>query len=139
MGWSWVWTLAPVDNGKTRLVVRLRIQPTGPDNPVLGTVIGASAFVMEKGMLVGLQQRAEGSPAPGPNEPLEIALWLLALLAGLVSTVLFIIQRQWLPPLAVGLLAVVVLLVFTYVQPAVWLRAVTDLALVVGAVVARRK
>lgn len=87
---------------------------------------------------------AAGSPAagrrqPGSNELLEIALWLLALLAGLVSTVLFIIQRQWLPPLSAGLMAVVALLVFTYVQPAVRLRAAVDLALVGGVVLSKRK
>jgi hypothetical protein len=137
LGWSWVWALTPLKNNQTRLVVRLRIQPPAEmgENPILSTTIAASAFVMEKGMLQGLKERAEGSTAPGPNEPLEIGVWLVGLLAGLAASVLFIIQRSWQLPL----LAVVSLLVFTYVQPAIWLRALIDLALAAGVVLSRRK
>ncbi len=140
LGWSWLWTLSPAEGGQTRLVVRFRIQPPpGPDNPVLKTALSASAFIMENASVRGIKERAEGSAAPGPNEPLEIGVWLVALLAGLVAMVFYMIQRNALPPLLVGLAAVVALLAFTFVQPAVWLRIAADLALVAGVVWSRRK
>ncbi len=140
LGWSWLWTLSPAAGGsQTRLVVRFRIQPApGPDNPVLETAMSASAFIMERASVRGIQERAEGSAAPGPNEPLEIGAWLAALLAGLVAMVFYMIQRQWLPPLLVGLAAVVALLVFTFVQPSVWLRLAADVVLVAGVAWSRR-
>ena len=138
LGWSWLWTLEPLNGNQTRLVVRFRIQPPpGPDNPVLTTALSASAFIMENASVRGIKERAEGRAAPGPNEPLEIGLWLVALLAGLAAMVFYMIQRNALPPLLVGLAAVVALLVFTFVQPAVWLRIAADLVLIAGVVWAR--
>jgi hypothetical protein len=140
MGWSWLWTISPLEGGKTRLVVRFRIQPSpGTGSPLLTYGLSAAAFVMEHASVIGLKERAEGSPAPGPNEPWEIGAWLAALLAGIVAMVFYMSQRRWLPPLLVGLAALVALLVFTFVQPAIWLRAAADLALVAGLVWSRIK
>ncbi len=139
LGWSWLWTISPLEGGKTRLVVRFRIQPPpGTGSPLLTYGLSAAAFVMEHASVTGLKERAEGSPAPGPNEPLEIAAWLLALGTGLAAMVFFLIQRRWLLPLVVGLAAIAILMVFTYVQPALWLRAAADLALLTALVWSRR-
>ena len=89
-----------------------------------GSLIDVSGFVMEKGMLQGMQDRAEGRYPPAYAEVLGIALWLLALAAGLVGAGTFVTRRDWRLPLAVGLLAVFVLFCLTFIQPVLWVRVV---------------
>ena len=89
-----------------------------------GSLIDISGFVMEKGMLQGIQDRAEGRYPPAYAENLGIALWLLALAAGLVGAGTFVTRRDWRLPLAVGLLAVFVLFCLTFIQPVLWVRVV---------------
>lgn len=133
LGWTWLWYITPAADGQTRLNVHMRIQPPpGPENPVLNTFIGLGAFIMERNMMTGLKVRAEGGGEPGLIEPLEIALWFAALLVGLVAGGSFIFAARWWKPLAVGLCAIAALFVLTFVQPAIWLRVLIDLALLGG-------
>ena len=134
MGWTWLWLISPTGGGKTRLVVRTRIQPpAGPaSNPVVGLVMDAGGFVMENRMMQGLKARAEGYVEPAYAMGLEIALWVLALLAGLGAAVAFLTRPRWQPPLIAGVAAVLVLLLLTFVQPALWVRAGLVLLLLVG-------
>lgn len=66
--------------------------------------------------------------------PVEIILWLVALACGLVSAVLLIILSSWILPLLTGLAAIVILFVLSYIQPALWVCILLDLALL-GSVV----
>lgn len=133
LGWTWLWYITPTADGQTRLNVHMRIQPPpGPENPVLNTFIGLGAFIMERNMMTGLKVRAEGGGEPGLIEPLEIGLWFVALLAGLVAGGRFVFAARWQRPLVVGLCAVAALFVLTFLQPAIWLRVLIDLALLAG-------
>jgi hypothetical protein len=128
--WVWGWHVEPLDANQTRLLVRMKIAaPQGMDNPILSTFIGLGGFVMENAMLQGIQARAEGSIPPSYSEPLEIILWFLALLAGVIAAVFFVMFQEWLMPLVTGLLAIGALLVFTFIQPPIWLRLFADLTL----------
>lgn len=132
MGWTWLWHITPTADGRTRLAVHMQLlPPPGMDNPVLMHVVGLGAFIMERNMMTGLKARAEGIGEPGWIEPLEIGLWFAALLAGLAAAVRWVARGSWLA-LAVGLAAVAALFVLTFLQPAVWLRALIDLALIGG-------
>jgi hypothetical protein len=140
MGWTWLWHITPTADGRTRLVVHLRTQPPAAEqpNPVMDAVVGAvvdlGGFVMEKNMIDGIKLRAEGGSEPNWAEIVEIVLWLAALGLGIAAAVRYIARRAWRLPLALGLAAIVLLLVFTYLQPALWLRAVADLLLLGGVV-----
>jgi len=128
--WLWGWFLEPLDQNRTRLVVRMKIQtPAGMDNSPAGTFVGLGGFVMERAMLQGIQTRAEGNIPPPYTETLEMALWILALAAAVTAGVFFIMFRQWVLPLTAGLLALLALFVFTFVQPPIWVRAFADIAL----------
>lgn len=61
---TWQWVLRPLADGTaTRLVVRQRL--TYPDGQnLLWHMVEPVAFVMERRMLLGLRERAEGSAAP---------------------------------------------------------------------------
>jgi hypothetical protein len=144
MGWTWLWYISPTADGRTRLVVHLRTQPPASEspNPVMDAVVSAvvdlGGFVMEKNMLDGIKIRAEGSGEPAWGETFEIAVWLFGLALGAASAVMYITRRAWQLPLAIGLLSIVILLSFTYLQPALWLRGAADLLLLGGVIYARK-
>jgi len=128
--WTWLWYLRPVDQDTTRLIVRHRfIFPEGAPEGAIKLVLNAG-YVMERGMMRGIRDRAEGRALPGPFEALEIALWLIALACGFISAVRYVRRPGRLHPLGIGLEAVVVLFVFTFVQPAIWVRLLLLLVLI---------
>lgn len=133
--WVWSWTLRPLPGERTRLLVRFAIQLPGEnEDPLMGIMMDLGGFVMENNMLQGIKTRAEGGREPGWIEPLEIGLWLAALLAGLAAGGLYLFRRAWRRPLLVAVLAVVVLFVLTIVQPPIAVRVLLDAALVAGVV-----
>ncbi|TLN28518.1 hypothetical protein FDZ74_00530 [bacterium] len=128
LGWTWLWQLEPVDASHTRLLVRHRIavpQSMG-DTPLLGHAVTLTGYVMEKGMFEGLRRRVDGEPLLSFQEGLEISLWLVMLGIGIAAAVLFVRRIDWYIPLVLGLAALACLFLFTYVQPAMWLRALLD-------------
>lgn len=135
LGWTWIWHLYPSGEDATRLVVRMQIQPAAElGNPAITYVMDVGGFVMERRMMEGIKIRAEGGREPAGIEAIEIGLWLLALLAGLGGAVLFLLRKAWHIPLLVGVLAVLSLLLFTFVQPPIWIRVLVDAVLLGGLV-----
>ncbi len=140
MGWTWLWHISPAPGGKTRLVVHLRTQPPAAEEPnpamdaVIGNAVDLGGFVMEKKMIDGIKLRAEGGSEPAWGQAAEVVLWLAALVLGIIAAVQYMRRARWQVPLAVGLAAIVFLLIFTYLQPALWLRAAADLLLLGGVI-----
>jgi len=124
LGWTWGWNLSPIDDQNTRMVIRMRIQGDMITNPLATFFVNVGGFVMERNMMQGIKLRAEGSSEPIWIEAVEIVIWLATMLAGLTVAVLFITRREWIAPLAVGIASVFLLILFTFVQPAVWLRII---------------
>lgn len=88
--------------------------------------------VMEQKTLDTLKLLAEGG-APSPlTTAAEIGVWLFALACGSVAGLLCLRRADWRRPLALGLAAVGVLVVLTFLYPPLWLRALLDLALAAG-------
>lgn len=142
LGWTWLWHISPTADGRTRLLIHMRIQvPPGMEPGATGSGGGEAlkvfmnlgGFIMERNMMTGLKARAEGGGEPGAIEPLEIILWLATLAVGIVAAVRFVTRPAWQLPLAVGLAAVAALFVLTFLQPAIWVRLVMLAALVLGA------
>ena len=141
LGWTWMWQITPQGDNQTRLQVRMRIQvPAGAaSGPVVKNILHVGGFVMERTMMTGIQARAEGRQPYPPSQAAEFVVWALALGIGLASAWRFIFRPAWQLPLAVGILAVLALFVFTFLQPAVWLRILVDLFLLAGLIWAFRK
>lgn len=134
--WTWLWYLQPVDRDTTRLIVRHRFlfpaeAPEGLISAVLNT-----GYVMERGMLLGIRDRAEGNIPPVWAQPLGIFLWLAVLACGIAAAVRFVRAPGRYHPLGIGLEAVIVLFIFTFIQPAIWLRIVLLLALAASLAIA---
>ncbi len=133
---GWVWALYPQDAQRTRLVVRLRgraeLQAPGILKSVGGFFINYGGFVMERKMMQGIKDRAEGRLEPPWRQGAEIALWLGAFGLGLAAAVAFVGRRSWWRGLATGSGAVVALLFLTFGQPPLWIRLVLLLLLSAG-------
>jgi hypothetical protein len=139
LGWTWLWQLQASGMDQTRLLVRMRIEPSpGEENPIMTWLLDAGGFVMERRMLWGLKARAEGRTEPAYLETVEIVVWVLALLEGLAAALLFLFRKEWGAPLALGVAAIVTLLAFTFLQPAIWVRVLVDVGLLAGLVVTVR-
>jgi len=133
VGITWLWSLHPAGGDDTRLIVRNRIKmPPEMDSPAILYAIDVGGFVMERRMITGIRDRAEGrSELPG-IEAIEIGLWALALLAGIIAASMFRRRKQWPVPLLIAALAVLSLLAFTFLQPPIWMRALADIILLGG-------
>jgi hypothetical protein len=133
MGWTWGWYLRPEGTDSTRLVLRMKIQTSGEAlNPIATWIMDAGGFIMEKAMLRGIADRAEGRPFPAPIEPMEICIWLGTLLVGLASAWQVIRRPNWIYPLLLGLTSIAAILVFTFIQPSNILRIVILIILVLA-------
>lgn len=125
---TWAFILDPVDRNTCRLLVRSRAG--GPAVRVQGPF----QFVMQRRTMVGIKQRAEGTPGSAADE-LEPVLWLVAagVLAG--GGIRGLVQREeWWRPFVVATTAGAVLPVLMFWQPPVALGAALDAALVRGLV-----
>ena len=122
MGWTWGWYLRPEGIDSTRLIIRMKIQVDGEQsNPVMFWILDAGGFVMEKAMLRGIADRAEGRPFPAPNEAAELIVWFGTLMVGVASAWQVIRKTKWFFPLMLGLTSLATLVVFTFIQPnSIW-------------------
>ncbi len=131
--WVWSWNLEAADPAHTRLIVRMRIaMPPSASNPLIDYGIAMGGFVMEQGMLQGIQARVEGNIPPFYSEALQIALWLVALAVGVIAAVFFVMFQESRLPFTLAVGSVVVLFVFTFWQPLLWTRVMMDLVLLSG-------
>jgi len=133
---SWIWALTPAGSAGTRLVVRMRAQfdfrAPGALLSVVNFFVNYGGFVMERKMMQGIKDRAEGHGEPAWVQPLEIVLWLTGLALGVAAAVGYLGRRYWWRGLGVGVAAAVFLFFLTFGQPALWLRALLLLALAGG-------
>jgi CHASE2 domain-containing sensor protein len=89
---------------------------------------------MVQKMLSTLKDRAEGQMGSPLTTIYEIVVWLAVFVIGVIGAVLFVARRDGKKALAVGVAAVLVLLVLTLVFPPYWLRGVLVIALLGGLV-----
>lgn len=139
--WTWLWYVEPVDAAasanaaSSRLIVRHRVD-FPPDVPAWAVrAVFDTGYVMERAMILGIQARAEGRVPSPLEEPLGALIWLLVLGMGIAAAVRFIRVADGYHTLGVGLEAVVVLFVLTYVQPPMLWRFVLLLMVAAGVVV----
>ena len=137
--WTWLWYVEPVNASSSRLTVRHRIAFPADAPQGLINAIFTTGFVMERGMMLGIQARAQGVvPAP-LEEPLGAVIWLLVFAMGVACAARFVRVVDGYHALGVGLEAVVVLFVLTYLQPPMILRFVLLLMVAAGLYIAFKR
>lgn len=134
MGWTWLWYLRPAENNTTRMIIRMDIQVPEEvgSNPVVRGIISVGGFIMERNMMEGVRDRAEGRFEPLWIEYAEIAIWLIALVSGILAAIRFINHKPFLPSLGLGVAAALALFYFTFAQPAIVIRVLVDALLIAG-------
>ena len=130
--WTFTFGLFPLDDSHTRLIVRESFRSEFIP-PAAVFVLEIPDVVMEQKALHTVKNRAEGITEPALVTPLEIIVWLTALIVGLIAAALFVNRGDW-KFLLLGIISVLVLLAFTFLFPPLWLRVVLDLGLIVGLV-----
>jgi hypothetical protein len=136
--WNFVFGLFPVDNTHTRLVVRESFDPHAMPAAVI-TMIEIPDVVMELKALDTVKNRVEGQSGSALATIYEIVVWLAAFVIGLVAGVLYVQRPNGSRFLAVGVVAVSVLLALTFLFPPFWLRGLLDLGLLAGLVWSARQ
>ncbi len=131
MTWTWLFSVKPEGNS-TRMVVRMRIQlPDGvAGSEPVRFIMNVGGFIMEKGFIYGLRDRLNGIYEPSWIEYVEIAIWFIALICGVICAVYFIKRKDYRLPIVLGMVSIFTIMYFTFGQPAVWIRGVMDIALV---------
>jgi hypothetical protein len=85
-------------------------------------------FVMQRGSLIGIQERAEGRIPPWYARESELLFWLVAFLGFVVAIATTAVRRCWQPSFLAAVVAALLTLYLVLAMPQVWLD-------VVGAVV----
>ena len=129
--WSFTFGLFPIDSTHTRLVARESFDPIGMPSAAT-TALEIPDAVMVQKMLSTLKERAEGQMGSPLTTIYEIVVWLAVFVIGVIGAVLFVTRQDGKKPLAVGVAAVLLLLVLTLVFPPYWLRGVLVIALLGG-------
>jgi len=131
--WTFTFGLSPLDASHSRLIVgesfRSDFMP-----PAAVFALEIPDVVMELKALNTVKNRAEGIAESALISPLEIIVWLTALVVGLIALVSFANRQDWKMPLALIAASVLVLLPIIFLFPPLWLRIVLDLGLLAGLV-----
>jgi hypothetical protein len=131
--WTFTFGLFPSDATHTRLIVResfgSKFMP-----PATVFVLGIPDGVMEMKSLHTVKDRAEGIAVSALTTPLEIILWFVPLVVGLIAAMLFANHSDSRKLLMLIIVSAVLLLPLTFLFPPFWLRMVLDLGLIVALV-----
>ncbi|HCE17526.1 MAG TPA: hypothetical protein DEQ80_06675 [Anaerolinea thermolimosa] len=133
--WTWLWYIQPVNELTSRLIVRHRIDVPEEFPRQAFTWIMNMGYVMERAMMLGIRDRSEGHLPSSWEEPLGAAIWLLVFALGVVAAVDFVRYPSGYHALGVGLEAIIILFILTFIQPPMWVRGVLLLMVVSGIVV----
>ncbi|HEY3340829.1 MAG TPA: hypothetical protein VGK81_02380, partial [Anaerolineae bacterium] len=110
---TWQFVLLPLDGHTTRLL--LRSGSTAPT--AFDMLLGPGFFVMQRHMLQGFQERAEGMISPWYARDSELAFWLLAFVGFLVLAAATAVGHQpWLTSL-LAIVAAALALLMIFAQP----------------------
>jgi len=131
--WTFTFGLFPLDASHSRLIVRESFRSDFMP-PAAVFALEIPDVVMELKALNTVKNRAEGIAESALITPLEIIVWLTALVVGLIALVSFANRQDWKMPLALIAASVLVLLPITFLFPPLWLRIVLDLGLLAGLV-----
>jgi hypothetical protein len=121
-GWG-TWALLPEGTNKTKLIAR----PGGEfyfDSPLLNFLVNSILFepihyMMERKMLIGIKQRAEGHVTPEWADNIQSVLMLLTLAIGVFAGISVLTRKRWWQPYFVALAALFIGSYIGFKQPTI--------------------
>lgn len=119
---TWAFLLIPVEAQSTRLLVRYRTAypPTLANQLFQRLFVQPASLFMQKRMLIGIQQRAEGTFVSATSDNIQIILWLVLAVIWAFTLLLILFRRRWLRFFLVGVFTGLMLLGFIAWQPPVF-------------------
>ena len=138
---SWSFIVESVDARRSKLIARGR---AGGARGILGTafdrfVFEPIHFVMERKMLIGIRERAEGMQVTSEAADIaQVVSWVVLFGVALTSAVRVFRRERWVVQLVTFVAAVGAFELLTLRQPPAWLGAILVLGIVTGPVAARR-
>jgi hypothetical protein len=131
---SWSFILEPIDDATTRFLVRGRgvARHSLPGVAFDRGIFEPIHFVMERRMLIGLQQVAEGQDRHRLANHALVALWTIAFASMIAMAVVTLRRDRWGRPLFGFVATAVAFQILTLVQPSVWFGAALLLAAIVA-------
>ena len=136
---TWSWLLSPYDEGKTRLILRIRGRMEYAAAGLPGLVLkGPGEFIMARRMLGGIKARAEGRSQSPAGELYELSLWGAAALIALVALASAFLRRAWKPPFLLAWSAFAVVLLLVLRQPSPIFGTLFDIMLLAGLILSFR-
>jgi hypothetical protein len=128
---SWSLVLEPVDSSTTRMFARGRGKP---GRSLLGVAFDRAIFepvhfVMERRMMIGIRQLAEGGTRRRMANHAAVVLWTVTFALCIVAAAGVLRSRDWTAALVGFVAAAVVFQVLTLVQPPILVAAALVLAL----------
>ncbi len=129
---SWSFALEPTGDSTTRLLIRGR---GAPGRSLLGTAFDRSMFepihfMMERRMMIGVKQLAEGGDRDRLLNHIHIAIWTITFALFITSSVMVLRRREWTRPLVGFVASALIFQVQTLAQPDVIVEGAMTLALV---------
>ena len=116
---SWAFVIQPLGDSATRLIVRGRVASlAGPFATAFDRAIFEPAhFVMERRMMIGIAQLAEGRDRGRTINHAQVVLWTVTFAVFVVASALVLLRRRWLPPLALVVASAALFQLLTLRQP----------------------
>jgi hypothetical protein len=116
------WLIYPIDEGHSRLVNRFRFIQLW--NSPLVVLTGLTEFgdtVALRKIMLGIKDRAEGRVEPLTYQVVEIASWLLSIIAFFAAVVMVFVRQSWRRAWLIALLAAGAFLIVFFAYPPLWL------------------
>lgn len=137
---SWYWSLVPLNERATRLILRVRgNMELKPAMAPFIALMSAGEFIMVRRMLTGIKQRVEGVPPTPSEELVELLLWAVAILVGFMTFLLAFFNKKWKRYFLLAWAAFLIVWYLAMVQPPLWVGIVLDLVLILLLIGSLRK
>ncbi len=122
-GGSWSFLLKEVNTQNTRLIARFRssYSPTVFNIALNRIFVQPASLFMQKRMLIGIQQRVEGTFRSSTPENIQVILWLILFFLLMILLLGILFGKRWIRLFFAGLLTGSMLLLFIAWQPSIWI------------------
>jgi len=129
---TWVFVIDSLGQDSSRLIVRTRYSYVlKAANILMWRVLTEIAhFVMERKMMIGIKQRAEGTQKSQAYDFIQVLLWMMTSLALFIAFISILIRKLWWRPLAVATLSMAVLIFQLFRQPPVLFGVILDIGII---------
>lgn len=138
---SWSFLLKELDINKTRLIARFRssYSPTIESVLLQRLFVEPTSLFMQKKMLIGLKQRAEGTFHSSVPDHIQVILWMVLFAIFVIASISIFLKFHWMRLYIVGFASAFALMMLVSWQPSVLIGIPLTIFIIVAFVWAFKK